>query len=205
MKKRGFLRATEEELHRDISALLARRVQKRTLREFEEILLIEFISVTGGVFAGALLAHFMDKIALVPGLLILLPGFLAMRGNIAGSLAARLGAALHLGLLEHRKRHWFMHVNNAAAFTLGVIASVFLGLVAYAGTALFFRVSAPQIILVALIAGVIANIVMIPLTTRTAVWLFRRGHDPDNIMGPYITTLGDIVSVLSLIVAILLI
>lgn len=205
MKKRGFLRATEDELHREINALLARRVRTKTLREFEEILFIEFISVTGGVLAGALLAHFLDKIALIPGLLILLPGFLAMRGNIAGSLAARLGAALHLGLLQHRKRHWFMHVNNLAAFTLGVIASLFLGVVAYAGTALFFKVSAPQIILVALIAGVIANIVMIPLTTRAAVWLFRQGHDPDNIMGPYITTVGDIVSVLALVVAILIV
>jgi mgtE-like transporter len=191
----------EQELRR----FLKPKLPKKTYREFEEILVIEFISVTGGVLAGALLAYFLDKIALIPGLLILLPGFLAMRGNISGSLAARIGEALHLGLLKHHRAHYFLHKNNAAAFTLGVVASVFLGLVAYLGTLVFSNVNTPEIILVALIAGVLSNLVLIPLTTKTAVWLFKKGHDPDNIMGPYITTVGDIVSVLALIIAVVLV
>lgn len=181
------------------------RVPRKALREFEEILFIEFISVTGGVFAGFLLAQYLGKIALVPGLLILFPGFLAMRGNISGALAARLGAALHLGLLEHRKYHYFLRANDLAAFCLGVAASLFLGIVAYLGTLLFFHANAPGIILVALIAGIISNIILIPLTSVTSTWLFRHGHDPDNIMGPYITTLGDIVSVAALIIAVLVV
>lgn len=202
MKKEenSFVKAEQELLR-----FLRPKLPKRTYREFEEILVIEFISVTGGVLAGALLAYFLDKIALIPGLLILLPGFLAMRGNISGSLAARIGEALHLGLLKHHNARYFLRKNNAAAFTLGVVVSVFLGLVAYASTWLFFRVNAPDIVLVALIAGVLSNLVLIPLTTHTAVWLFKKGHDPDNIMGPYITTVGDIVSVLALIIAVVLV
>jgi mgtE-like transporter len=199
-EENSFVKAEQELLR-----FLRPKLPKRTYREFEEILVIEFISVTGGVLAGALLAYFLDKIALIPGLLILLPGFLAMRGNISGSLAARIGEALHLGLLKHHNARYFLRKNNAAAFTLGVVVSVFLGLVAYASTWLFFRVNAPDIVLVALIAGVLSNLVLIPLTTHTAVWLFKKGHDPDNIMGPYITTVGDIVSVLALIIAVVLV
>lgn len=202
MKKEAnaFLKA-EQELLRFVKP----RVPRKTLREFEEILFIEFISVTGGVFAGFLLANYLDKIALIPGLLILFPGFLAMRGNISGALAARVGAALHLGLLQHRKHHYFLRANNLAAFCLGVAASLLLGIVAYLGTLLFFQASSPSIILVALIAGIISNIALIPLTSYTAVWLFKHGHDPDNIMGPYITTLGDIISVAALIIAVLVV
>ncbi len=202
MKKREpFIYRTEEE----ILALLKQKVPRRTVREFDEILFIEFISVTGGVLAGALLAQFLDKIALIPGLLILLPGFLAMRGNISGSLAGRLSVALHLGLLNKGKHPGILHSNTVAAFTLGVFTSLILGLVAYAGTWLFFHANSPQIILIALIAGIVSNIILIPLTTRATIWLFRHGHEPDNIMGPYITTLGDVVSILSLIIAILVV
>ena len=33
-------------------------------------------------------------------------------------------------------------------------------------------------------------------------WLFRHGLDPDDIMGPYITTIGDIIMVGSLYLAV---
>ncbi len=207
MKKRHHsARESEEEvIVEELWDAVNPHVPKKTYREFEEILVIEFVSVTGGVLAGALLAQYLDKIALVPGLLILLPGFLAMRGDISGSMAARIGAALHAGLLKHHKLGYFLRSNAWAAFVLGVVASVFLGIVAWLGTRWFFGVNSPDIILVALIASVISNLVLIPVTTRTTIWLFRHGHDPDNIMAPYITTIGDIVSVASLIIAILVV
>lgn len=198
-KEERFITKAEEEL----LVTLPRRVRRRTIREFEEILVSEFISVTGGVLAGALIATYLDKIALVPGLLILLPGFLAMRGNISGSLAARIGAALHLGLLK--KHPGLLHRNVWAAFTLSIMVSIILGAVAYAGTWLFFHIHHPKIILVSVIASIISNVILIPLTTRATIWLFDHGHDPDNIMGPYITTVGDIVSVVSLIIAIVVV
>jgi mgtE-like transporter len=201
VKKRNAFIAAEEELLKFVKP----KVPKRTYREFEEILVIEFISVTGGVFAGALLAQYIGKIALVPGLLILLPGFLAMRGNISGSLAARLGEALHLGLLKHRNWRQFLHTNAMAAFTLSIAAAALLGLVTYGATWWFFSLNAPKIMLVAIIASIISNAILIPLTTSATFWLFRKGHDPDNIMAPYITTVGDIVSVASLILAVVLV
>lgn len=185
-------------------AFLRHRVPRRTAREFEEILVAEFVSVTGGVLAGALLGHFVNELVKHPGILILLPGFLAMRGNISGALSARIGAALHLNLLNKHKKS-FLHANALAAFVLSLITAGFLGIVAYAGTRVFFHANAPDIILVALFASIISNLLLIPLTTRTTIWLYRHEFDPDNIMGPYITTIGDVISVVSLIVAVVII
>ncbi len=195
MKKESFLHWTEREL----KAIAKPKVPKRTYREFEEIFVSEMISVTGGIFAGTMLALAVDKLAMIPGILILMPGFLEMRGNIAGSLAARLSTSLHLKLVKGRKGEHITASNIWAAFILGILVSGFLGLVAYLGTLLFFKINYPNIIIVALVAGFVSNLIMIPITTKTTIWLFRHGHDPDNIMGPYITTLGDIVSVASLL------
>lgn len=197
-KEESLLQWTEEEL----LTLVRPKLPKRTYREFEEIFVSEFISVTGGIIAGAMLASAVDKLALIPGILILLPGFLEMRGNIGGSLAARLSVALHLKLIDHEKHPHIRKQNVWAASALAIIVSLFLGLVAYAGTLLFFKINYPQIIIVSLIAGIVSNIVLIPITTWTTIWLFRKGFDPDNIMGPYITTLGDVVSVAALLLAI---
>jgi cation transporter-like permease len=32
-------------------------------------------------------------------------------------------------------------------------------------------------------------------------WLFKRGHDPNNVIGPLVTTMGDVVSIVALAVA----
>ena len=36
-------------------------------------------------------------------------------------------------------------------------------------------------------------------------YLFRKGHDPNNIMGPFITSTGDVTSIISLLIALVLI
>ena len=200
-KEESLLQWTEGEL----KAIVKPKVPKRTYKEFGEIFVSEMISVTGGIIAGTLLATATDKLALIPGILVLMPGFLEMRGNISGSLAARLSTALHLKLLNGPKSAGIRKSNVWSAFMLGILVSAFLGLVAYFGTMLFFKINYPKIIIVALVAGIVSNLIMIPITTRTTIWLFRHGHDPDNIMGPYITTIGDIVSVASLLLGIWLV
>ena len=174
--------------------------------DFREILGAELISVTGGLFAGLLLASYIDKLALIPGLLIFLPGFLEMKGSISGSLSSRLSSGMFLGIVKpkfHRSR--VLRGNVIASFFLVVILSLILGSIAYLVSSFVLGINAPQIILVALIAGVISNLIEIPLTVATTFWLFRKGHDPNNIMGPYVTTLGDIVSIVALLIGILVV
>lgn len=174
--------------------------------EFKEIFFSEIISITGGLFAGSMLAVFANKLFLIPGLLILLPGFLEMRGNISGSLAGRLSVDLHLKKLKPDlkfKNNILLKDNIAASSLLVVLVAFILGVVAYSANFFIFNINAPAIIYIAVIAAVLSNIIEIPLTVISTFWLFKHRYDPDNIMGPYITTTGDIISVLSILIAIM--
>src|SRR3989344_4972561 len=171
-------------------------------KDFKEIFSAEILSTTGGLVAGLLLALYVDKIYLIPGIFILLPGFLEMRGNISGSISARLSSGLFLGALKPKiRKNRILRGNIVASIILVIIISLLLGVIAYLVSFFVFGLSFPSIILIALLAGILSNIIEIPLTVVTTFWLFKRGHDPNNIIGPYLTTTGDIVSIASLLIA----
>jgi len=175
-------------------------------KDFREIFSAEIVSITGGLLAGLLLVLYIDKIYLVPGIFILLPGFLEMRGNISGSMSARLSSGLFLGALKTKSgKKRILKGNIIASMVLVVLVSILLGIISYLVSYFIFGVNFPQIIFVSFLAAVLSNIIQIPLTIFTTLWLFKRGHDPNNIMGPYITTTGDIISIVSLLIAIFLV
>jgi mgtE-like transporter len=175
---------------------------------FNEILLSQTISLIGGLFVGIILASYTDNLILIPGFLILLPGFLQMRGGISGTLAARISSGLFLGFIKTKKSKEQSRIikgNVFASFILVILVSIFLGIVAYLFTLFFFQISAPKIIIYSLLAALLANLIEIPLTLFFTFYFFKKGYDPDNIMGPFVTTTGDITSIISLLVVILLI
>src|SRR3989344_7989978 len=172
-------------------------------KSFNEVMASEFISLTGGVLAGFLLSFATDKLYLIPGLFILFPGFMEMRGNISGSMSARITSGLFVGVMKFKKgRKHIINGNIAAAFVLSIVLSTMLGVLAYIVSHFFFGIDSLAIIPVSIIAALLANVIEIPATVAATLWLFRKGHDPNNIMGPYVTTVGDIVSVLALLIAI---
>jgi mgtE-like transporter len=175
-------------------------------KDFDEILTAEMASTAGGLAAGTLLAFITNQIELIPALLIFLPGFLEMRGNISGSLSARLSSALYLGATKPKvRKNRILKGNVAASMLLVVVVSIILGVVAFFANAVFFGILDHRIIAIALIAGILSNLVEIPVAVFTTFWLFRHGHDPNNVMGPYVTTTGDITSIISVFIAIVII
>jgi mgtE-like transporter len=175
-------------------------------RDFREIFLSQMVSITGGLIAGTALAIYTDKLLLIPGMLILLPGFLEMRGNISGSFASRLSSGLFLGVVRP-DRFWtkIIRGNLRASFLLAITVSLVLGLIAFAFNFMILGAFTPAIILLPLIAGAIANAIEIPLTLFATLYLFRKGHDPNNIMGPFVTSTGDMTSIASLLIALAII
>jgi len=173
---------------------------------FREIFSSQIVSIVGGLIAGTILAVYTDKLLLIPGMLIILPGFLEMRGNISGSFASRLSSGLFLGVIKPDKVNTrTIKGNLLASFFLAIFVSLVLGLVAFSFNYLILKTLTLKIILLPLVAGVIANAIEIPLTLFATIYLFKKGHDPNNIMGPFITSTGDITSVLSLLIALVLI
>ncbi len=177
----------------------ARAVLKK---EYEEIFVAEIISISGGLLAGTLLAFHINQILLIPGLLILLPGFLELRGNVSGALAARLGTALDLKKMKPTLNNKIVNQNIIASFIEVLVVALALATVAYVVTYFFFGAATPKIFLIAIVAALISNLIEVVATTFAVFAIYRAGHDPNNIMGPYVTTTGDIISVLSLLFAI---
>lgn len=175
-------------------------------KDFTEILTVEIFAVIGGLAAGTMLAFYAGQIVLIPGILILIPGFLEMRGNISGTLSSRLTSGLYINAVKpHIKKNRILKGNVYAAILLVLVVAFCLGLVATLASYLILGLPDFRLIFIPVIAALISNAIEIPLTVATTFWLFRNGHDPNNIMGPYVTTMGDIVSTIALLIAIFLV
>jgi mgtE-like transporter len=161
-------------------------------------LIIDFV-------CGTLLVVYTKQILLIPGMLILLPGFLEMRNNIEGSVAARISTGLFVGKIKPMKAgKQILKANFVASFSLALIVSFILSLVAFFLTYFIFHQLVYKLILIAFVAGIITNLIQIPLTIFMTIYLYKKGFDPDNIMGAVITSIGDIIGILALLGVILL-
>jgi len=174
---------------------------------FHDIFYSQAISLIGGMIAGIVLALYTDKLLLIPGMLILLPGFLEMRGSISGSFASRISSGLFVGVIRPQTHHLtkLFKGNIAASFVLAILVSLLLGIIAFIFNYFTLRVVTLQLIYIPLIAGVIANAIEIPLTLFFTLYFFRKGHDPNNIIGPFITSMVDISSIIALLVAMVIV
>ncbi|MBX4196816.1 magnesium transporter [Candidatus Pacearchaeota archaeon] len=171
-------------------------------KNFKEIFSSQLISVIGGIIAGSLLALYTNKLELLPGMLIILPGLLDLRGDIGGSFVSRITSGLFLGVIKPGQLNTkIIRGNIAASIILTLFLSFFLGVLATLFTYILFHVWYVSLMMLALVAGLVANVLEIPITLFTTYFLFKRGNDPNNIMGPLVTAVGDIVSIIGLAIA----
>lgn len=149
------------------------------------------------LLAGLALAGMGDRIHAVEGLFVLIPVSIGMRGNIFGGLAARLGTSIHSGLFEvTRDREGMLSQNIYAATLLTVGTSVAMGLLAraIAGLLNIDTVSVWDLIVVALVGGLLSSAVVLIATIYLSITSFRRNWDLDSVGAPLITAIGDVVT-----------
>lgn len=149
------------------------------------------------LLAGLVLASMDHRIDVVHGLFILIPVSIGMRGNIFGALSARLGTSIHSGLFDvSRSREGILYQNIFAATLLTVATSVTMGLLAraIAGLLGIDAVSVWDLIIIALVGGLLSSAVVLAVTIVISVQSFRRGWDLDSVGAPLITAIGDVVT-----------
>lgn len=148
----------------------------------------------GEVFAGTLFGHSTDALDMLPGLIVLVPALIGLRGNINTTLGSRLGSAAHMGLITS-KDFWNdeMKENVKASLILSVVMSLVAGLLAYATTVAWGK-SSLKIIAIGVIAGSLAGLILAFITIAIILYAFRRGLDPDNVTGPSLSTFGDLIT-----------
>ncbi|WP_340098005.1 magnesium transporter [Salinibaculum salinum] len=163
-------------------------------------------SAVGGLLAGVVLGGMRAEFRAVPGLLVLVPALLATRGNVYGSLGARLATGLHQGLVTPQVRDADDRLYRAvaAAISNGLLASVFAAAAAFVALTALGDSPAPlgTLVAIALLAGLLSGIVLSVTVVVVVFAGYRRGYNPDTLVGPIVTTAGDVFGVAFLLLAV---
>ncbi len=171
----------------------------------KEGLIALLICAIGDLIAGIILGKMTFFLETFPGLLVVIPGAIGMRGNIFGSFASRLSTSLHIGLISPEFEFSEDLNNNIfSSFVLTLVLSIFLGIVAKIFCILLHYPSMGVIdfILICTIAGIISNLIMLPITMFVSFKSYEHGWDPDNITSPIIAAFGDLFTLPAIIAAI---
>ena len=163
-----------------------------------------WISSGGDLIAGFALGKMTDRLNMLPGLLILVPAAIGMRGNIFGSVGSRLGTAIHTGLFRvTRERTGVLYQNAYASIMLSIATSAFLAVAARiisVATGLT-SMSIWDFFVISIIGGVISSAVVLALTVVLARIGYQREWDLDAIAAPVVTFMGDTITLPALFAA----
>src|SRR3989344_748547 len=160
-----------------------------------------FLSIITDVLAGIFLGNLEETLLLLPGLIVLIPGAMSMRGNIFGALGSRLGTALHMKRIDGFEwKSKYIRNNVYSSITLTIFTSIALAFIARTLLLAFGFGSAGvlQLLLVSFIGGIVSGVVLLFLTFGITFLSHRKRWDPDNVTSPLITALGDFFTIPSL-------
>src|SRR5438477_10352911 len=91
------------------------------------------VSSAGDLLAGLTLGAITHPLETLPGLLVLVPAAIGMRGNIFGGLGSRFSTAIHTGTFRvSRRLDTFVGQNVAASLALSLSISLVLAVLAKA-------------------------------------------------------------------------
>lgn len=159
--------------------------------------------------AGASLSAITGTLRDLPGLLVLVPAAIGLRGNVFSALGSRLSTTVHLGTFRVSARRDSVFGQNVAA---SLVLSLGISLVAALGASVLVlalgvsdRPNVGDLLLVSILGGMIASVVVLAATVGLSVAATRFGWDLDNLVAPIVSTLGDVVTIPALWVASLLI
>lgn len=163
------------------------------------------VSSGGDLVAGLTLASISDTLELLPGLVVLVPAAIGMRGNIFGALGSRFGTSIHTGTFRlSRRRSTEVGQNIWASIVLSLSISLVLAVLAKVMATAFGvedAISVIDFLVISIIGGMVSSIVVLALTIGVAALAVRRGWDMDNVAAPLVTAAGDIVTLPALFLA----
>lgn len=161
------------------------------------------ISVSLSFIAGIYLGSVNDVLLLIPGLMVLVTPSINMRGAIAGILTSRLSSSMHLGAFETRfSRDTELGDNLRASIILTVFISaalaVFGKIICIAtGTEVIGIV---EMIIISVISGTLAGLCVTVVGVIVSIACYRKSLDLDMVGAPAVTTIGDILTLPSLVI-----
>jgi len=162
------------------------------------------ISSGGDLLAGLALAGLSNTLTVLPGLIILIPAAIGMRGNVMGALGSRLGTMIHAGTFRFNTRPKSeVGQNLTASIVLSLSTSVALAFLARTVTLAIGgpSMSLADFMVISVIGAVLSSFVVMALTVGVAALCARKRWDLDNVAAPIVTAAGDTVTLPSLWIA----
>src|SRR5215203_2396176 len=163
------------------------------------------LNSTTSLLAGAMLGSITATFAKLPGLLVLVPAAIGLRGNIFGTFGNRISTTIHAGTFRLSTRpDSVLGQNVLAASSLTLVMSVALAVLAKAvavALGLSGTTSILTLAVISVIGGVLASVVVLGATLGLSAGAVRYGWDLDNVNAPLVSTLGDVVTLPALWVA----
>jgi mgtE-like transporter len=177
------------------------RAEQRTLRQG---LVALALSTLAGFVAGLTLAHITGTLQELPGLIILIPAAVGMKGTIFGAIGARLGTANVAGLLEPTLRPGTVLQRNVYVAVVTTFSSaLWLAVLSVLASAAFGEpsISLWRLATISIVGGAIGSALILMITLALSVLSYRRGWDLDSVSTPMVTALGDMTTLPSLFLA----
>ncbi|MBU7044373.1 MAG: magnesium transporter [Theionarchaea archaeon] len=185
---------------------LAERLDFLTARAtvFRQGIVSLILASLGSLIGGIYLGSYSETLHLFPGLIIMIPAAIGMRGNIFASLGSRMSTALHVGEISRLGKSPLVTDNVSASLVLTLIVSCYLAILSRAAAAIFgfASISIIDLIVISVVGGFISSLLILSVTLLIAIQSFLRGWDPDNVTAPLITSVGDLVTLPCLFLAI---
>ena len=122
------------------------------------------ISSGGDLLAGLVLGSITGTLEALPGLLVLVPAAIGLRGNVFGALGRRLGTTIHPGTYQlARRRDTVVGQNLAAALSMSLGISLVLAVLAKSIAVAFGienTISVADFVVISVIGGFISSNVL---------------------------------------------
>lgn len=174
----------------------------------QSLIALAFNSTTSFV-AGLTLVGILSTLERLPGLLMLIPPAIGLRGNVFSAMGNRLSTAVHTGsyALSFR-RESILAQNLVASFFLTVVMSVVLAIltkIIAVTVGVADTIGLADLMTISVLGGLMASIPVALATILLTVGAVRFGWDLDNLVAPTVSTLGDVVTIPALWLAALIV
>jgi mgtE-like transporter len=163
------------------------------------------LATATGLIAGLVLGSITGTLEQLPGLLVLVPAAVGLRGNVFGALGSRLGTLVATGNFRlSRRRDTPVGQNLEASVALSIGASLLLAVVAKLVAEAFGvedAITVVDFVVISVAGALIPTAVVLGITVAIAAAGVRREWDIDNVSVPVVTAAGDVVTLPSLFLA----
>jgi len=153
------------------------------------------------IFAGSILQGKIDTLVGLTIFLISIPVINSVGGNIGSVLGSRIASGLHVGYIDASLKDKKMHENLITSIFIGISTYILLSIVIYyIGTFGNIEMSIGFIEFVGIFVSTgFFLICIVAFSSIIAAFIsFKKGLDPDDMVAPVVTTVGDVFGIVIL-------